>query len=231
MSSPTTYAEITSYDDDISHKIKEFKVKYCIKELDEELMKQAIREEEFTVQYYDTKDCVLAKRDWFLHRKNGILTLVTAADKRCGVRCCSTYLGENAKKKIVTEYGEQLWNEIGELVCIKVTRVIINDNYYIDFCSWGRWKIGYYAVETYITTSIDDARALVKDPAPCKIKAHLHHTEQVLLPDDEIVGLTITDEPLYGHKVPTLDLLTSSDDDSNNDQEGYYDQEDYFNDN
>ncbi len=104
-------------------------------------------------------------------------------------------LGENWKDKVKAQ------------IALKVKRVRLSDDHWIDFVSWTLYKTGYYAVGTINLHSKDALRHVASVSAPSKLLACL---ADVQLPGTESIyagtsTVYVTREPLFGPKAAEFD--------------------------
>ena len=80
--------------------------------------------------------------------------------------------GKDVDQAIREKLGDDWEDKVETVVTLKTTRFYPseNDSHWIDFTSWARWEIGYYAVETYAVDSGQevDIPCASQDPIPSK---------------------------------------------------------------
>ena len=129
--------------------------------------------------------------------------------------------GKDAYEIIREKLGNDWEDKVETVVTLKTMRIYPNksESHWVDFTSWARWKIGYYAVESYVVKSgkVDISRGN-QDTIPNKGIACLFHIFGTQLYSkkqqhrEELLSFArksapyITDTPLYG---PEIDHYSS----------------------
>ena len=129
---------------------------------------------------YDTNQFRLLPKRW-LWKRSGVWILEVDDDSEPGTRVFFSKTGNDATDDLRQHLGESWETLVEPIVTLKTTRVYVTDHHWIDFTSWSRWRIGYYAVQTIAIAceDIDELKPLSTAddffPVPSKGVACLRH--------------------------------------------------------
>jgi len=180
-------------------------------------------EQSFYETLYDTEDFKLLPKYW-LWKRDGKWRLKIDQDSVPGTSRFEEKEDYEAVKEVEIFIGLDWESKVSALVTLKTRRVQLSPNRWVDFTSWARWKIGYYAVQTVAfdsSSGTEELEVLSKDqlfyPIPSKGMACLKHViptnfNQFFCRKDEtladFVNLAepfITSSPKYGEKIDGYD--------------------------
>jgi len=113
---------------------------------------KSIKEETLDEILYDTSNFSLLPRYW-LWKRNEKWILKIDESPGGGMSVFSSLEDQEAIVRLKDLIGSNWEDQILPLVCLKTTRLYVASSQWYDFTSWGRWKIGYYAVRTFVCNS------------------------------------------------------------------------------
>ncbi len=168
---------------------------------------------------YDTRDYQLLTQRLWLWKRDDKWRLKIRNEKNLLIEG-----QENVSQFIETILGENWESKLLDIVTLKTTRLYTQDNdIWIDYVGWGRFKIGYYAVAGIKCNSLRDIEYLLSDLDVCVLPSKaivclddIQQTSEYTLPLEaeernllKMARLLLARSPVFG---PEIDSITFSDD-------------------
>ena len=179
------------------------------------------KEELFYEDLYDTPKFDLLPTHW-LWKRDDEWILKIDKDSEPGTSVFEEKRGKDAIQAIRIRLGDDWQEKVETLVTLKTTRFYVSNSHWVDFTSWARWKIGYYAVQTFAVDSGEADIPIRSDffPIPSKGMACLFHIlptnfksffcSRLKIPEKEEEefmtfvkksSIFVHEEPLYGPQI------------------------------
>jgi hypothetical protein len=121
-------------------------------------------------ELYDTPQFDLLPTHWLWNREGEWILKIDQQAER-GTSIFEEKRGKDASQAVREKLGDDWEDKVETLVTLKTTRFYPSnsDSHWIDFTSWARWEIGYYAVETFaVDCGQVDIPCGSQDPIPSK---------------------------------------------------------------